>query len=70
MPHLWSFHIRFMASNSLLCKDLVHRNKDLSKLQQELEDMGEDEEIEFIDEEEIEDIEDIEELDDFEYEDE
>lgn len=49
---------------------IVHRNKDLSKLQQELEDMGEDEEIEFIDEEEIEDIEDIEELDDFEYEDE
>ncbi len=49
---------------------IVHRNKDLSKLQQELEDMGEDEDIEFIDEEEIEDIEDIEELDDFEYEDE
>ena len=48
---------------------IVHRNKDLSKLQQELEDMGEDEDIEFIDEEEIEDIEDIEELDDFEYED-
>ena len=48
---------------------IVHRNKDLSKLQQELVDMGEDEEIEFIDEEEIEDIEDIEELDDFEYED-
>ena len=48
---------------------IVHRNKDLSKLQQELEDMGEDEEIEFIDEEEIEDIEDIEELDDFEYDD-
>ena len=47
----------------------VHRNKDWSKLQQELEDMGEDEDIEFIDEEEIEDIEDIEELDDFEYED-
>lgn len=49
---------------------IVHRNKDLSKLQQELEDMGEDEDIEFIDEEDIEDIEDIEELDDFEYEDE
>ena len=48
---------------------IVHSNKDLSKLQQELEDMGEDEDIEFIDEEEIEDIEDIEELDDFEYED-
>lgn len=48
---------------------IVHRNKDLSMLQQELEDMGEDEEIEFLDEEEM-DIEDIEELDDFEYEDE
>ncbi|MBP3373344.1 MAG: GTPase ObgE [Bacteroidaceae bacterium] len=45
---------------------IVHRNKDLSMLQQELEDMGEDEEIEFLDEEEM-DIEDIEELDDFEY---
>ncbi|MBR2945735.1 MAG: GTPase ObgE [Bacteroidaceae bacterium] len=48
---------------------IVHRNKDLSMLQQELEDMGEDEEIEFLDEEEM-DIEDIEELDDFEYEEE
>lgn len=48
---------------------IVHRNKDLSILQQELEDMGEDEEIEFLDEEEM-DIEDIEELDDFEYEEE
>ena len=44
----------------------VHRNKDLNYLQQELEDMGEDEDIEFIDEDEIEDVED---LDDFEYED-
>ncbi len=48
---------------------IVHRNKDLSMLQQELEDMGEDEEIEFLDEEEM-DMEDIEELDDFEYEEE
>lgn len=48
---------------------IVHRNKDLSMLQQELEEMGEDEEIEFLDEEEM-DIEDIEELDDFEYEEE
>lgn len=48
---------------------IVHRNKDLSMLQQELEDMGEDEEIEFLDEEKM-DIEDIEELDDFEYEEE
>ena len=45
---------------------IVHRNKDLTYLQQELEDMGEDEEIEFIDDDEIEDVED---LDDFEYED-
>ncbi len=44
---------------------IVHRNKDMSKLRQELEDMGEDEEIEILDED---DIEDIEELDDFEYE--
>lgn len=45
---------------------IVHRNKDLNYLQQELEDMGEDEDIEFIDEDEIEEVED---LDDFEYED-
>ena len=45
---------------------IVHRNKDLALLHQELEAMGEDEDIEFIDEEDIEDIED---LDDFEYED-
>lgn len=44
---------------------IVHRNKDLTKLHQELEEMGEDEDIEFIDEDEIEDIE---ELEDFEYE--
>ena len=46
---------------------LVHRNKDLAWLRSEMEEEGEDEEIEFIDEEEIEDIEDME---DFEYEDE
>lgn len=45
---------------------LVHRNKDLSFLQEELEAMGEDEDIEYIDEEDIEDIDDLE---DFEYED-
>lgn len=44
---------------------LVHRNKDLSWLRSEMEDEGEDEEIEFIDEDDIEDIEDLE---DFEYE--
>lgn len=41
---------------------IVHRNKNISLLQKELEDMGEDD-IEFVDEE------DIEELEDFEYED-
>ena len=45
---------------------IVHRNKDLSYLQEELAAMGEDEDIEFVDEEDIEDVED---LDDFEYED-
>lgn len=44
---------------------IVHRNKNISLLQKEIEDMGEDD-IEFVDEE---DIEDIEELEDFEYED-
>lgn len=46
---------------------IVHRNKDLGWLQAELEDEGEDEEIEILDDD---DVEDIEELDDFEYEDE
>lgn len=41
---------------------IVHKNKDLNFLQNELEAMGEDEDIQFVDEEEIED------LDDFEYE--
>jgi len=45
---------------------LVHRNKDLEWLQQELADEGEDEEIEILDEEALEDID---ELEDFEYED-
>ena len=48
---------------------LVHRPKDMSKLQQELREMGEDEDIEFIDDWE-EDEEEWEELEDFEYEDE
>ena len=43
---------------------LVHRPKDLSKLPQELKDMGEEEEIEFIDDW---DEEEYEEFDDFEY---
>ncbi len=48
---------------------LVHRPKDMSRLQQELKEMGEDEEIEFVDDWEDDD-EDYEELEDFEYEDE
>jgi GTP-binding protein len=39
---------------------LVHRNKDLAWLRSEMEDEGEDEEFEFIDEDEIEDLEDFE----------
>ncbi len=45
---------------------IVHRNKDLSFLRAEMEDEGEDEDIEFVDEEDFEDVEDLE---DFEYED-
>lgn len=48
---------------------LVHRPKDMSKLQQELREMGEDEDIEFIDDWD-EDEEEWEELEDFEYEEE
>ena len=44
---------------------IVHRNKNLALLQQELEDMDEDD-VSFVDEEDIKDIEDLE---DFEYED-
>ena len=43
---------------------LVHRDKDMSVFAQELEDEGEDEDIEYVD------VEDIDDLDDFEYEDE
>ncbi|MBR5430878.1 MAG: GTPase ObgE [Bacteroidales bacterium] len=38
---------------------IVHRNKDLSALQREMEDEGEDEELIILDEDEIEDVEDI-----------
>ena len=37
---------------------LVHRDKDMSRFAEELADEGEDEDIEYIDEEEIEDLED------------
>lgn len=46
-------------------ESIVHRNKDLSHLHDELEAEGEDEDIEYIDEDEIEDVDDLE---DFEYE--
>ncbi len=46
---------------------IVHRNKDLSWLSAEMEDEGEDEEIEILNEEALEDID---ELEDYEYEDE
>jgi GTP-binding protein len=46
---------------------LVHRDKDMTVFAEELADEGEDDDIEYIDEEEIEDIEDLE---DFEYEEE
>lgn len=45
---------------------IVHRDKDLSFLHDELQAEGEDEEIIIIDEEDIEDIDDIDELDDVE----
>ena len=44
---------------------LVHRDKDMTVFAEELADEGEDDDIEYIDEEDIEDIEDLE---DFEYE--
>jgi GTP-binding protein len=43
---------------------LVHRDKDMRVFAQELEDEGEDEDIEYVD------VEDVDELEDFEYEDE
>ena len=51
---------------SALSEDtLVHRDKDMSRFAEELADEGEDEDIEYIDDEDIEDVEDYE---DFEYE--
>ena len=44
---------------------LVHRDKDMTRFAEELADEGEDEDIEYVDDEDIEDIEDYE---DFEYE--
>ncbi len=51
---------------SVMAEDtLVHRDKDMTRFADELADEGEDEDIEYIDDEDIEDLED---LDDFEYE--
>ena len=51
---------------SVMAEDtLVHRDKDMTRFADELADEGEDEDIEYIDED---DVEDFEELDDFEYE--
>ena len=51
---------------SVLAEDtLVHRDKDMTRFAEELADEGEDEDIEYVDDEDIEDIEDYE---DFEYE--
>lgn len=47
---------------------LVHRDKDMTRFAEELADEGEDEEIEYLEEDDIEDLDDYEELDDFEYE--
>jgi len=44
---------------------LVHRDKDMTRFAAELEDEGQDEDIEYVDEDELEDVEDLE---DFEYE--
>ena len=53
---------------SVMAEDtLVHRDKDMTRFADELTDEGEDEDIEYIDEDDIEDIEDYE---DFEYEEE
>ncbi|MBQ8711567.1 MAG: GTPase ObgE [Prevotella sp.] len=48
-------------------ESIAHRDKDMTRFQAELADMGEDEDIEYIDDDDIEDIEDLE---DFEYEEE
>ena len=45
---------------------IVHKNKDMNLLHRELEDMGEDGEIEYIDDSEVEDLEDFEYEEDWE----
>ena len=46
---------------------LVHRDKDMGHLPDELKEEGMDENIEMVDADEVEDIDDVEDLDDFEY---
>ncbi len=48
---------------------IVHANKDLNHLRQELEDEGEDEDLTFVDAEDVDDFEDFDELEEVEYED-
>ena len=48
-------------------ESIAHRDKDMTRFQEELADEGEDEDIEFVDDADIEDVEDLE---DFEYEEE
>jgi len=48
--------------------NLVHRDKDMTRFAEEMEDEGEAGDIEYIDEADVEDYDDIEELEDFEYE--
>ncbi len=50
-------------------ESIVHANKDLSHLRQELEDEGEDEDLMFVDVEDVDDLEDFDELEEVEYED-
>ena len=57
LPHVF---ISAVANKGLTEQTIVHRNKDLAWLRSEMEEEGEDEEIEFIDEDEIEDLEDFE----------
>ena len=55
--------------SSITAEDkIVHRNKDLSRLAQEMKAEGEDEEIIYIEDDDIEDYDDIDDLEDFEYE--
>ncbi len=48
---------------------IVHANKDLTHLRQELEDEGEDEDLTFVDVEDVDDLEDFDDLEEVEYED-